>query len=87
MGLISQILTLPVMPVRGVSWVLGQVLTAAEEEFYDPGPVHGQLAELERELVAGRITAEEFDLREDELLDRLEWIHAERRRLGLDTRH
>jgi hypothetical protein len=85
MGIISQVLTLPVMPVRGMSWVLRQVLTAAEQEFYDPGLVRGQLAELEQELVAGRITEEEFDLREDELLDRLEWIHYERRRLGLDT--
>ncbi|MER6530241.1 gas vesicle protein GvpG [Streptomyces sp. NPDC001508] len=84
MGLITQLLTLPVAPVRGFTWVLGQVLTVAEQEYYDPGPVRGQLAELEREFVAGRISAEEFDRREDELLDTLESIQYERWRLGLD---
>jgi hypothetical protein len=85
MGLISQILTLPAAPVRGMSWVLGHVLTAAEQEYYDPEPVRGQLSALEQELVAGRITEEEFDRHEDELLDRLEWIQYERRRRGLDS--
>lgn len=84
MGLITQLLTLPVAPVRGFAWVLGQALTAAEREYYDPGPIRDQLAELERELVAGRISAEEFDRREDELLDALESIRYERWRLGLD---
>ncbi|MBP0461860.1 gas vesicle protein GvpG [Streptomyces montanisoli] len=85
MGLITQILTLPVAPVRGFGWVFGQVLTAAEQEYYDPGPVRGRLAELEQELLAGQISEEEFDRREDELLDRLEFIQNERMRLGLDT--
>lgn len=85
MGLITQILTLPVAPVRGFTWVLGQVMTAAEREYYDPGPVRDQLAELERELVAGRISEEEFDRREDALLDRLEFIRYERGRRGLDS--
>jgi hypothetical protein len=84
MGVIGQILTLPVAPARGLGWVIGHVLTAAEQEYYDPGPVQQQLRQLEEELVAGRITEEEFDRREDELLDRLEWIQQERRRLGLD---
>ncbi|WP_329456862.1 gas vesicle protein GvpG [Streptomyces sp. NBC_01497] len=85
MGLITQILTLPVAPVRGFSWVLGHVMTAAEQEYYDPAPVRGQLADLEKELLAGRISEEDFDRREDELLDQLEFIQHERRRLGLDS--
>lgn len=60
-------------------------MTAAEREYYDPGPVRDQLAELERELVAGRISEEEFDRREDALLDRLEFIRYERGRRGLDS--
>ncbi|MEW2544234.1 gas vesicle protein GvpG [Streptomyces sp. NPDC047002] len=85
MGLISGLLTLPVAPVRGFTWVLGQVMTAAEQEYYDPAPVRAELAELERQLLAGRISEEEFDRREDDLLDRLELIQYERRRLGLDA--
>ncbi|MFF7753350.1 gas vesicle protein GvpG [Streptomyces sp. NPDC007971] len=74
MGLITSILTLPLAPVRGTAWVIDQVLTAAEQEYYDPGPVRQQLAALERELTEGRISEEEYDRREDELLDRLDEI-------------
>ncbi|WP_030805153.1 gas vesicle protein GvpG [Streptomyces sp. NRRL S-337] len=79
MGLLTQLLTLPLAPVRGTVWVLDQVLLTAENEFYDPEPVHEELAELERQLVDGKIGPEEFDAREDELLDRLEWLQAHRR--------
>ncbi|MFD5895616.1 gas vesicle protein GvpG [Streptomyces sp. NPDC060366] len=81
MGLISQILTLPLAPVRGSVWVLDQVVLAAEREYYDPDPVRKELADLEKELLSGGISEEEFDRREDELLDRLEEIEAHQRRL------
>jgi len=74
MGLITQLLTLPLAPVRGTAWVLDQVVHAAEEEYYNPEPVRAQLAQLEQELNSGLIGAEEFDRREDELLDRLDEI-------------
>ncbi|MGX1882979.1 gas vesicle protein GvpG [Streptomyces sp. NPDC055287] len=75
MGLISQLLTLPLAPVRGVGWVVQQVARTAEEEYYDPGPVMRELAELEQALESGEIDEETFDRREDELLERLEEIH------------
>ncbi|MFJ9413696.1 gas vesicle protein GvpG [Streptomyces sp. NPDC101227] len=81
MGLITQLLTLPAAPVRGTVWVLEQVLLTAEREYYDPEPVREELADLERQLLDGRIGEDEFDSREDELLDRLEWLEAQRRRL------
>ncbi|MGW1893413.1 gas vesicle protein GvpG [Streptomyces sp. NPDC002004] len=76
MGLFTQLATLPLAPVRGVVWVMDQVLAAAENEYYDPAPVQQELAELERRLLAGEIDEETFDRREDELLDRLEEIRA-----------
>ncbi|MEU8980924.1 gas vesicle protein GvpG [Streptomyces sp. NPDC058251] len=76
MGLFTQIVTLPLAPVRGVVWVVDRVKEAAENEYYDPAPVHNELAELERRLVAGDIDQDTFDRREDELLDRLEEIRA-----------
>ncbi|MBB0243209.1 gas vesicle protein GvpG [Streptomyces alkaliphilus] len=85
MGLITGLLTLPLAPVRGTAWVLDQVVLAAEREYYDPGPVRAQLAELERELNEGLIGEEEFDRREDELLDRLDEIEAYRRNTGNQT--
>ncbi|MPY32402.1 gas vesicle protein [Streptomyces adustus] len=76
MGLFTQLVTLPLAPVRGVGWVVDRVLEAAENEYYDPAPVHRGLAELERQLLAGEIDEETFDRREDELLDRLDEIRA-----------
>ncbi|MFE4652862.1 gas vesicle protein GvpG [Streptomyces sp. NPDC005506] len=83
MGLITQIVTFPLAPVRGTAWVVDQLVLAAEREYYDPTPVRDQLAQLEKDLLAGHISEEAFDRREDELLDRLEQIMAERQRLGL----
>ncbi|GAA2786678.1 gas vesicle protein GvpG [Kitasatospora aburaviensis] len=74
MGLLTGLLTLPLAPVRGVVWVAGQVANAAERQYYDPTPVEEALKSLERELVAGHISEEEFDRREEELLDELDEI-------------
>jgi hypothetical protein len=72
MGLISEVLLLPFAPVRGSAWVIGQTLNEAERIYYDPAAVQGELARLEEQLEAGEIDEEEFDRREDEILDRLE---------------
>ena len=72
MGLIGEALLLPFAPVRGSAWVIRQVLREAERIYYDPATVRAELARLEEQLEAGEITEEEFDRREDELLDRLE---------------
>ncbi|MBM9617703.1 gas vesicle protein GvpG [Streptomyces zhihengii] len=85
MGLITSIVTFPLAPVRGTAWVVDQVLTAAEQEYYDPEPVMRELAALERELTSGRISEEEYDRREDELLDRLEEIENHRQGSGGTT--
>ncbi|MEV6052907.1 gas vesicle protein GvpG [Streptomyces sp. NPDC052107] len=72
MGLIGEVLMLPFAPVRGSAWAIRQVLREAERIYYDPATVRAELARLEEQLEAGEITEEEFDRREDELLDRLE---------------
>ncbi|MFJ9905944.1 gas vesicle protein GvpG [Streptomyces sp. NPDC101152] len=72
MGLIKELVLLPFAPVRGSGWVIGQVLHEAERIYYDPATVRAELARLEEQLEAGEIDEEEFDRREDELLDRLE---------------
>jgi hypothetical protein len=71
-GLISEVLLLPFAPVRGSAWAIRQVLREAERIYYDPAAVRAELARLEEQLEAGEISEEEFDRREDELLDRLE---------------
>ncbi|MEU6148145.1 gas vesicle protein GvpG [Streptomyces sp. NPDC047081] len=72
MGLLKEVVLLPFAPVRGSAWVIGQVLSEAERIYYDPVTVRAELARLEEQLEAGEIDEEEFDRREDELLDRLE---------------
>ncbi|MFJ8647470.1 gas vesicle protein GvpG [Streptomyces sp. NPDC093546] len=74
MGVLVQLLTFPLAPLRGVGWVVQRVTEVAEKEYYDEGPVLQALTELERELTSGRIDQETFDRREDELLDRLDEI-------------
>ncbi|MFD7707236.1 gas vesicle protein GvpG [Streptomyces sp. NPDC059785] len=72
MGLIGEVLLLPFAPVRGSLWAVRQVLTEAERQYYDPAVIRAELARLEQALDAGEIDEDEFDSREDELLDRLE---------------
>ncbi|MFE6620191.1 gas vesicle protein GvpG [Streptomyces sp. NPDC008086] len=72
MGLIGEVVLLPFAPVRGSAWVIRQVLQEAERLYYDPATVRAELAALEEQLTAGEIDEDEFDRREDELLDRLE---------------
>ncbi|MFF3728131.1 gas vesicle protein GvpG [Streptomyces erythrochromogenes] len=76
MGLLTYLLTLPVAPVRAVTWVAQRVVDKAEEEYYDPAPVWRCLAELEQQLVSGEIDQETFDREEEILLDRLDEITA-----------
>ncbi|MFE9845278.1 gas vesicle protein GvpG [Streptomyces goshikiensis] len=71
MGLLTHLLTLPVAPIRAVTWVAQCVVDQAELEYYDPAPVWRRLGDLEQELLRGEIDQETFDLQEDELLDRL----------------
>jgi hypothetical protein len=85
MGLITQLLTFPLAPLRGSQWVLDQVVLTAERQYYDPAPVMHELRDLEQALLDGRIDEDEFDRREDELLDRLEWLEARQRELDART--
>jgi hypothetical protein len=77
MGLVGELLMLPLAPARGTAWVLRQVVEQAEREFYDPAAIQRELGALESRLEAGEIDESEFDRLEDALLDRLE--EAERR--------
>ncbi|CAL9616366.1 gas vesicle protein GvpG [Streptomyces sp. NPDC095602] len=74
MGLLIEILALPVAPLRGVGWVLDKVVRAAEQEYYDPGPVQEGLSALEGARSAGEIDDEEFGRRAEPLLRRLDEI-------------
>ncbi|MFG2989495.1 gas vesicle protein GvpG [Streptomyces sp. NPDC048257] len=72
MGLLKEVLLLPAAPLRGTAWVLRQVVSEAERQYYDPAVVQRELAQLVAAFEAGEMDESEFDRREDELLARLE---------------
>ena len=72
MGLITGLLTLPLAPARGALWIAEPVQVEAERPHDEPSRVPIELAELEVALERGELSEEEFEAREDELLDLLE---------------
>ena len=72
MGLLTGLLTLPLAPMRGTMWVVEQVAAAAERELDDDAQARRLLIEAEIAFEAGRLTEEQYEQIEDELLDRLE---------------
>jgi len=55
MGLIGGLLTLPLAPVRGLSWVFSQVVDEAEAQLHDPRRIRAELADAEAALERGDI--------------------------------
>jgi len=83
MGLLK-LLTFPVaLPVSGGRWVLQTLLSEAERRYFDEAAIRQEMAELERQLVAGEVDDDVFDRREEELLARL--LEAREYRLRQET--
>ena len=62
-------------PFRGLMFVFREIQNAAQEEVAnDAEAIRTELRELYMTLETGRITEEQFDAREKQLLDRLEQI-------------
>jgi hypothetical protein len=77
MGLITGLLMLPLAPVRGVAWISEQVALEAERELNDETRVRRELAQLGMQLDLGQIDGQEFEEREDALLERLAQARGE----------
>ena len=84
MGLFTGLLTLPLAPVRGTVWVAEQVLEEAERQYYDPAVIRRQLEEVDRLRQDGKISEEEAEEMEDELVARL--MESRRRRSQVEDR-
>lgn len=64
-------------PIRSVLWVARQVARAAQQELAaEEEAITAELVELYMRLETGKVTEQEFDAREKELLDRLDEIQA-----------
>jgi chorismate mutase len=69
--LVTGLLGLPLLPVRGVMWLAEQILDQAEEQFYDPARIRAQLEQVDEARRSGELTEEECAEIENELLQRL----------------
>lgn len=72
MGLISGILTLPFAPVRGVVAVGEVIQRQVEQELYGAAGVRARLEDVAERRRQGRITDEEADRAEREILAQLQ---------------
>lgn len=62
-------------PVRGVAWIARQLDRAVQDQLEgDAESIRQELRELYMALETGRITEQEFDAGEEELLGRLEGL-------------
>jgi len=78
MGLFTGLITLPLAPVRGVTW-LAEVLTEqAEAHLYDPARIAAELQDVADRTAAGDITEEEAAALEEDLIARLNEGRARR---------
>jgi hypothetical protein len=76
MGLLTGILLLPLAPLRGTIWIAERLAEYAEREFDDEKTIRRLLVEAEIAFESGQLSEAEYELIEDELLDRLEAARA-----------
>lgn len=70
-GLLKEIVLLPLAPVRGTTWVAEQIAGEAERQLYDEDSIKREMLQLEIDSDEGRLGEKERAAKEDELLERL----------------
>jgi hypothetical protein len=63
----------------GLQLFARELVARAEKELYDEAKIHHDMTQAYADLEVGKITEQEFDRREEDLLERLEIIAARRR--------
>lgn len=71
MGLVSGLLMLPLLPVRGVIRLADELQHEAYRQWSDPAAIQAQLAEIEESVAAGELAPEDAEPLQDELVSRL----------------
>ena len=71
MGLFSELLLLPLAPVRGVAWVGEQIEQEVDRRLHDPAVVRAQIDDVDAAYARGEIDEQERDEQQDVLLQRL----------------
>jgi hypothetical protein len=78
-GLFKELALLPLAPVRGTTWVAGQLAEEADRQLYDQDRIKRELVQLELDEEEGRIGEQERRNKESELLERLQIARARAR--------
>jgi hypothetical protein len=72
MGMLGTIVTAPLIgPFKGVMWIVKTLAEHAEQELYNEDNIRKDLLKLEQQYDLGKITLEDFESAESELLQRL----------------
>ncbi|WP_433784932.1 gas vesicle protein GvpG [Actinomycetospora sp. CA-101289] len=71
MGFFTELLLLPLAPVRGVAWVGEKIADQVDHQMHDPAVIRAQIDELDAAHDRGEITEEERDEQQEVLLQRL----------------
>lgn len=69
-------------PIKGIAWVAQNLKDIAETEMTDESKVHEDLMELQMRLELNEITEEEYQKRENEIMERLEEIRKYKEEMG-----
>jgi hypothetical protein len=70
-GVVTGLLGLPLLPIRGVVWLGEQILSEAEGQLHDPARIRGELEQVDEARRRGELSDEECAEIENELLQRL----------------
>ena len=72
MGLLRNLLMLPIKgPIDGALWVTRKIVETAETEVNNPATLRKSLQMLEWDLMAGRVSEDDYDDAETQILMRL----------------
>jgi hypothetical protein len=75
-GLLRQLVLLPLAPVEGVLWIARQVQAQADRELLSSQDLWAELAELQLAADEGRISEQEYVAAESRLLDRMDALET-----------
>jgi hypothetical protein len=70
-GFFTELLLLPLAPVRGVTWVGEKIADQVDHQMNDPGVIRAQIDELDAAFERGEISEDERDEQQTVLLQRL----------------
>jgi hypothetical protein len=71
MGFFTELLLLPLAPVRGVAWVGQKITDQVDHQMNDPAVIRAQIDDLDAAFDRGEITEAERDEQQEVLLQRL----------------